>query len=322
MSASVSEKKPRVLVIRGGAVGDFILTLPAIQLLRDHIAGAHIEVLGYAPIISLAKAGGLADEIRSLEHASMARLFVPNAEIDPALKEYLCSFNLVVSYLYDPDGYFKGNLERLGVKTLIEMPHRVEPDKGHAAEQLAQPLQKLAMFLDDPAPRLTVTSSSVRTDGMPLVAVHTGSGSLLKNWPLDRWIVLLNQLLAENERLRFALIAGEAEHERGMTGQLRQAFACQSQRVLFWDSMTLVELAAQLSAATAFLGHDSGISHLAAACHIPCLLLFGPTDPDVWAPKNPRVQILSAPEGELRHLTLNQIFEEASAFLNAVTVKN
>ena len=37
----------RILVIRGGAIGDFILTLPAVKLLRDNFPSAHIEILGY-----------------------------------------------------------------------------------------------------------------------------------------------------------------------------------------------------------------------------------------------------------------------------------
>jgi len=41
-----------------------------------------------------------------------------------------------------------------------------------------------------------------------------------------------------------------------------------------------------------FLGHDSGISHLAAACGVPCVLLFGPTDPATWAPPGPHVHVV------------------------------
>lgn len=130
-------KPPRVLVIRGGAIGDFILTLPAIRLLRDNIPGAHIEILGYKPIIELALAAGIADSTRSLEHAAMARLFVPRAELGDELRDYLLSFNLIVSYLFDPDSILRGNMEAMGVKTYIEASHQVTPGAGHAAVQLA-----------------------------------------------------------------------------------------------------------------------------------------------------------------------------------------
>lgn len=92
---------PRVLVIRGGAIGDFILTLPAIRLLRETIAGCHLEVVGYPSIAELARSAGLVDAVRSLDHRTMAPLFAQTAPIDEELSEYLRSFNLVVSFLYD-----------------------------------------------------------------------------------------------------------------------------------------------------------------------------------------------------------------------------
>ena len=47
-------------------MGDFILTLPAIRLLRESIPHVHLEVQGYAPVIALAQEAGLAEAIRSL----------------------------------------------------------------------------------------------------------------------------------------------------------------------------------------------------------------------------------------------------------------
>jgi hypothetical protein len=125
-SVLLMKPPPRVLVIRGGAIGDFILTLPAIRLLRETIAGCHLEVIGYPAIAELARAAGLADSVRSLEHRTMAAALRQNAPIDEALAEHLRSFNLVVSFLYDPDGLFRASMERVGVKTLIECSPRVQ----------------------------------------------------------------------------------------------------------------------------------------------------------------------------------------------------
>ena len=133
---------PRVLVIRGGAIGDFILTLPAMRLLREMIPNCHLEVMGYLSIATLAQTAGLADGVRSLDHRTMAALFAKTAPIDEALSEHLKSFNLIVSYLFDPDGHLRASMERIGVKTLIECSHRVQPDQGHASRQLAKPLEE------------------------------------------------------------------------------------------------------------------------------------------------------------------------------------
>ena len=47
-------------------------------------------------------------------------------------------------------------------------------------------------------------------------------------------------------------------------------------------------LAALLARAGAYVGNDSGVTHLAAASGAPTIALFGPTDPRVWAPLGPR----------------------------------
>jgi heptosyltransferase-3 len=60
---------------------------------------------------------------------------------------------------------------------------------------------------------------------------------------------------------------------------------------------------------TTFIGHDSGISHLAAAAGARCIVLFGPTDAKVWAPQNDNVTVLLAPDGELTMLDVTTVRE-------------
>jgi heptosyltransferase III len=308
------ENRPRVLVIRGGAIGDFILTLPAIRLLREHIPHAHLEVLGYQPIIDLALKAGLADATRSLEHGTMAKLFVPHASLDEELVRYLKGFNLVVSYLYDPDGHLRGNMERLAVKTYLEASHRVGEGLGHATEQLALPLQRLAMFLDESSEATFFTSTPQDTSAeLPLIAIHPGSGSLRKNWALENWISLGRDLTGS----RLALITGEAEHERGITAQIVAAW--QGLDYMHWDQLALPDLAERLGACAAFLGHDSGISHLAAACGVPCFLLFGPTDPATWAPRG--AEVLVEPTRDLTELSPQLVRARLGEFLSRITEK-
>ena len=283
--------QPRVLVIRGGAIGDFILTLPALRQLRDTIANCHIEVIGYPAIAELARTAGLADSIRSLEHRTMAPLFAKTAPIDEALADHLRSFNLVVSFLYDPDGHFRASMERVGVKTLIECSPLVKPEGPHASKQLAQGLEKLAMFLEDE--HLQRAHFQRPPANKRRIAIHVGSGSEKKNWPLDRWL----QVAADFPNDEVIFITGEAEHERGIQPTGRP----------IWHAIPLTELATRLSSCTTFLGHDSGISHLAAACGVPSLLLFGPTDPAIWSPPQSWVQFLRDPTQDLSALSVEEV---------------
>lgn len=298
----MERKQPRVLVIRGGAIGDFILTLPAIRLLRESIPGCYLEVLGYPGIMDLAVKASLADAVRSLEHRSMALLFAKGAPVDPALAEYLCSFNLVVSYLYDPDGILKSQLEMIGVKTLIECPHSIQPGAGHAAQQLAKPLEKLAMYLDEPDWRAPLFQLPTASPQAKKVAFHSGSGSEKKNWPLDRWQQVLTKLRKDDPEIELTLITGEAELARGIDVE---AFAATEH----WHGKPLPELAERLSGCGLFLGHDSGISHLASACGVPCVLLFGPTAPAIWAPPQTGVEVIQAERGDWDCLSPEKVIE-------------
>src|SRR5947209_10057729 len=98
--------QPRILVIRGGALRDFILTLPAIRLLRENFPAARLEILGYKHIIALAEERFYADATRSIEYGAVSGFFSRNAPLDPELAEYFAGFQQIVSYLYDPDEIF------------------------------------------------------------------------------------------------------------------------------------------------------------------------------------------------------------------------
>jgi len=309
----------RILVIRGGAIGDFILTLPAIRLLREAFPEAHLEILGYRHIIALAEGRFYAQASRSIEYAALSRFFIPNAELDPELTEYFGSFHQVISYLFDPDRFFENNLRRSGVKNLITGSPKIG-DNAHASHQLAEPLQALALFLEAPSAQLFPTpvdeaeaASLLDDSSAPLIALHPGSGGERKCWPVEKWAAVVKALHQDFPEVRFVLVGGEADENRLST--LEDSLAGVPYRVL--KNLPLPILAAVFKRCALFLGHDSGISHIAAAVGAPCVLLFGPTDPDVWAPKNPRVQVVGAPDGLLVYLPVERVLTAAAEVLKA-----
>ena len=299
--------KPRLLVIRGGAIGDFILTLPAIKLLREAFPGAHLEILGYRHIIALAEGRFYADAIRCIEYSAMAGFFVPRSELAPDLSEYFASFQQVVSYLFDPDLFFEANVRRAGVKNFLPAYAKID-DSEHAAKQLARPLQSLALFLDDhaatvhpsDADRAQAAAFLGQVRGR-LVAIHPGSGSAKKNWPIPHWRELGSRLLADGAEL--LLIGGEADGAQLAT----LSAAWRGAAVHEARDLPLPQLAAVLERCALFVGHDSGISHLAAAVGTRCVLLFGATDSAIWAPANPGVKVIEAPSGNLGELAVTTV---------------
>jgi heptosyltransferase-2 len=141
-----------------------------------------------------------------------------------------------------------------------------------------------------------------------LAAIHPGSGGERKNWPVDRWQALGDWLLARKEpgRPRLLIIGGEAD-----APALKALRAHWPQEpggdVLFAQDLPLPHVAALLARAELFIGHDSGISHLAAAVGAPSVVLFGPTDPDIWAPPGPDIDIVRADSPLMRDLPLDAV---------------
>jgi len=292
---AVAFRLSRILVIRGGAIGDFILTVPALRLLREAFPSSHIQVLGYKHIVALAEMSRYANATRSIEYAPLSSFFSNGAQLPTELVTYFGSFQQVISYLFDPDNIFAANLRQAGARNLIVGSPKIT-DQEHAARQLARPLEQLALYLEDPAAILSPPAP--REPDSSLIAIHPGSGGEAKNWPLSRWIAVVEALLSADSNRRILLIGGEADVAR--VDRLRAILP--NERVQCAQSLPLVELAARLQNCSLFLGHDSGISHLAAAVGTPSILLFGPTDPAIWAPANQNVKVLRAPD-----LTMNGI---------------
>lgn len=313
----------KILIIRGGAIGDFILTLPAIAALRRQFPEAHLEVLGYPHIIQLAAAGGLVDRVQSIEARSLAGFFARRGELEEDLADYFSDFDIILSYLYDPDDIFKTNVARCSPAQFVVGPYRPnEMEKVHAAKVFLRPLERLAIFDADHLPHLRLETglaepasgqNGEKKPARPTLALHPGSGSEKKNWPEGKWADLLQHLVQHTDFNLF-LIGGEAEGERLQ----RLAAALPPMRTRVAQSLPLADLAKLLQPCTAFIGHDSGISHLAAALGLPGIVLWGNSTEEIWRPPHQQITILKDPAG-IRMITLEQVLGKLKKILTANT---
>ncbi len=288
----------RILVVRGGAIGDFIMTLPAIGALRERWPEAHIEILGYPHIAQLAKDRHYADATRSIEARPLAGFFIPQAVLDPSLMTYFGSFQVVLSYLYDPDEVFADNVRRCGVSRLITASPR--PTDCPAAEHYCKPLRQLEIEVRDPCPRIYPSPAdreemteflAARAGGKAgnrlLVALHPGSGSEKKNWDVDEFTALAQWLIGHRE-WELILIRGEADGP--VVARLSEQLTPDAYRMV--AGWPLPRLAALLERCAVYIGNDSGITHLAAAVQCPTIALFGPASVPAWEPVGPAVRVL------------------------------
>ena len=291
----------RLLIMRGGAVGDFIVTLPVFGALRQTFPHAWIEALGHPSRICLAAHPRYADCVTDLESLDVYRLFQPRAEASPRLAAYLQSFDLIIAYLPTADGVFQQQLQRYCQGQVITWPPH-PPAGMHVTDYLLQALEPLALRHADPTPRLEPAASrAASTSGA--IAFHPGSGGRQKLWPLEGWREVM--AWAQQQGIDGVVIQGPAEQERDVQALLQPVTGDWP-----WiNDVSLPELAALLQPCRAVLSHDSGIAHLAAAVGVPTLALFGPTDPRVWGPRSPRACVLQPAEPQ--PLTLQNMPPEA-----------
>jgi len=285
----------RILVLRGGALGDFLVTLPALGLLRRRWPAARIELAGNAVAGTLAVHRGVLDAVHSQHEARWLALFA-GAPLPPPLAEWLTGFDLIVNFWPDPDG----ELARLFPLRPDQryLSGDAHPTVGPAAAHYCRPLRELGLRPDrfDFALAPLTGSGGEETRRRPTpaqkvltvapgprprrIALHPGSGSPAKNWPIDRWLALA-RWLRDERGADLLWVVGPAE-----------APVARAPREATAANLPLETLIDQLAGCDAFLGHDSGVSHLAAAVGLPGALWFGPTEPAVWAPPSPRMRVL------------------------------
>jgi len=263
------------------------LTLPVLAALRRRFPSHAVEILGYQRMASLAVAAGLADRVSALESPALAGFFALDGAWPAAAAEYFAGFELIISYVFDPESIFQSNVVRCSTARFLAAPHR--PDESgqlHATQFFLRPLEALGINEADPRPRL-VLPGPIEPSTEPRLALHPGSGSVRKNWPELKWVEFLQELTATTA-WHFLLIGGEAEGERCQ----RLAATLPPDRVRLAQYLPLVELARAMRSCAAFIGHDSGVTHLAAALDLPGLVLWGPSNEAVWRPLSDRLQII------------------------------
>ncbi len=270
----------RILVLRGGALGDFIVTLPALASLRQRWPEARIELAGNATAAALAEARGLLDAVHSQQEARWAELY-SRTPLSPRFAAWLKEFDLVICFWPDPDGELASRFPLHPGQRYLHGGAR--PQTTPAARHFIAALSPLGIPETAPLffrlqPR--IVAQSVPAAKLRQVVLHPGSGSPRKNWPLENWRQLAGWLSTQSS-LSLAIISGPAEPEPLLT-------ECGAT----WRNLPLEALVERMNGCALFVGHDSGISHLASACGARCVLMFGPTDPSIWSPPASNVTVL------------------------------
>jgi ADP-heptose:LPS heptosyltransferase len=260
----------RRLAVRPGGIGDTLLGLPALEKLA---AGAELTVWARAEVLPL-----LGWPSGTIEGSGLGLLGIEAAP--EHLRRKLGEFDEIHTWYGANREEFREALSELHPR--VSFYAALPPDETvHAADFFAG-----QVGAELPAvPRVAVSALPSR-----LIYMHPFSGSARKNWPLENYQLLGRWLESTGRPVQF--LAAPQQHLPGARVFER-----------------LDELAVHVAGGALYIGNDTGITHLAAACGAPTLALFGPTSPRVWGPRGPRVEILH--QAELERLSPEQVLDKA-----------
>jgi ADP-heptose:LPS heptosyltransferase len=295
-----------LLILRGGGLGDTLLAVPAVHELRRRFSPCRIEWIGNPAFLPILRLGIRIERLRSADGLEPSVLRQNNAEPKDILDLFSRKkpFDLVVAWT-PGDESFDENLKALGRKVLRTDPH---PPKDlphvHATDYLLQSLKPLGIETpvgERGTPEILVNAEAVEAARnwlgvvemdarSPYYVLHPGSGGRWKCWPPSCFVRLAEILATEGD---VCWLTGPAD-----VGVLEEIeTATRVGRLKSVTSPPLPALAGLLRGACGFVGNDSGVTHLAAACGAPTVALFGPTDPAVWGPRGERVIVFKKNAG-------------------------
>ncbi len=311
----------RLLAIHQGALGDVIASFPALSLLKE--SGFEVDLACRRSIGAMARDLGVAKTNIDSDSALFSSIYSDVPEADARLYRFLSAYDVLVLFSFSEE--FRANLKtRSGKPTFRISPRPPPTERIRVQEHMVAGARNAGLLkerFDSIRPGLF---RDLRTSGFDRrkTVLHPGSGSPLKNWPLNHFVEL-EKMLARCE-FRPVFILGPAEENmEGKILRLRSeslsdkcfpeinprleteghTYICVGERkeensradiIEISDLTILVDL---LKSAGGYIGNDSGVAHLAAWLGLPTLAIFGPTDPRRWKPAGRRVEtVFSKPE--------------------------
>lgn len=286
-----------VLVIHPGALGDVLLARPVLRALRCQFPQHEIALISANAVGSLLCYSAEVDRAFSLEEKYLSQLFAGFESLSSSFRTWLGQCELVVGWLRDADGAVTNTLRLAGVQQIqLETPFSSALATTHQADRYWEAVgmegqrEDFTSTLKLPAELERQGQEVLQAydwDGSsPLILVHPGSGS--HNKCMDAWrLAKVIEWLIE-ARMAPMLLEGPADCRA-----VAQVLSSLTVPVPVIRELSLSVVAGVMSQAKLYLGHDSGMTHLAAALAVPTIACFGPTHASRWSPQGRAVAVIS-----------------------------
>ncbi len=329
----------RVLIHRPGSLGDTVVALPGLRLVRKAFPVAELRIVTNAPVASSAPplatvldGMGLADgyfeypvPLRDLGKAW--RLARDIRRWRPDRLVYLARRDTVLQVRRDA-AFFRA----CGIRDFIGLPldrdrleNRQLPDglREREAARLVRNLAPLGTIdLSDPMSwdlGLTETDRALPrrliaecVGARPFIAISLGTKQVPNNWGIENWRIVAEQLC---RLYPHKIVFTGAEDDRAPSDAASNGLG---DRAVNLCGLNVRENAAAIAAASLFVGHDSGPMHLAAAVGTPLVAIFSRLfAPGIWFPMGVRQAVLYPPGESMQSITPFMVLDAIQAQLPA-----
>lgn len=285
-----------VLVIHPGGLGDVLLAVPALQAIQSRYPTYELVLLAGTEVGHLLQQCGVVDRIVPVEAGHLATLFIGPQQLSPSIDNIAKRCGLAIGWLKDSDGSLLGTLREAGIpRVIVDAP--MSGTRRHQSERFLASVEKVIGTDHEGSVRLTLPESFFQAadvalkqagfeKGAAYIVCHPGSGSPHKCVRADRWLDILSGCRARG--LAPVIVAGPADE------QAVQALGEEGLKdIPIMRPKNLTTLAGILAQARVYVGHDSGVTHLSALLGVPTVAIFGPTDPQQWAPRGAHVSVVT-----------------------------
>jgi heptosyltransferase III len=276
-----------LLTIHQGALGDVVTSFTSLMFLRE--AYSKIDLVCRHSIGLIAEKLKVIDRSFSLETAAFSYLFVEkHGELNDRLLTFLRSYDHIILFSFSKD--LAENIKYASGRKVFQIPPRPKPsEKIHVGQYLISRMVDAKLLKEKTENNFLDVYQDFRDPDFreKRVFIHPGSGSRIKNWPLQHFLKLEKMLSDDGFEPLFIL--GPAEG--GVAEIILKNRLSDEQVFQLFDPVKLVDM---LKTGGAFIGNDSGASHLAAFIGLPTLVIFGPTQPLRWRPMGRKVETINS----------------------------